>query len=62
MNYNNVTVNGLINSTFLTLALFMLFDIFIQGYASYHNGLLSLLIGPFTLYYLIVGHYTMSVN
>ncbi|MFT6986879.1 MAG: putative membrane protein [Psychromonas sp.] len=62
MNYNKITLSELINSTFLTLSLFILFDIFIQGYATYHNWVLSALIGLFTVYYLIVRHYAMPVN
>jgi|GEM_PF-6262268 len=62
MNYNKITLSDLINSTFLTLSLFILFEIFIEGYASYHTWVLSLLIGPFTAYYLIIRRYVVQVN
>jgi len=62
MNHSKIAISELINSTFLTLALFILFDLFIQGYAAYHNWVLALFITSFTVYYLIVRHYSLSVN
>lgn len=52
MKDNKEIVSQVIKSTFLTLVLFMLFDIFVQGYSSYHNWLVLLSIGLFAVYHL----------
>lgn len=57
MTYNKIIVSEAMKSTFLTLALFTLFDIVIQGYSDYHNGVVSLYIASLSLYYFIAKRY-----
>ncbi|WP_193755622.1 hypothetical protein [Psychromonas sp. psych-6C06] len=53
MTYNKIIVSEAMKSTFLTLALFTLFDLFIQGYSNYHNWIICLYIVLFSVYYLL---------
>ncbi|GLS92674.1 hypothetical protein GCM10007916_37460 [Psychromonas marina] len=57
MTYNKIIVSEAMKSTFLTTALFTLFDITIQGYSDYHNWIISFYVGAFSLYYLIAKRY-----
>ena len=59
MNYSKVIISEVMKSTFLTLALFILFDIIIQGYSAYHNWVLTILTGVFSAYCLIIRHHSM---
>jgi len=54
---SKIVVSEAVNSTFLTLALFTLFDLIIQGYSNYHNWIISLYIMSFAIYYIIAKRY-----
>jgi hypothetical protein len=53
MTYSKIVITEAIKSTFLTLALFTLFDIAIQGYSNYHDWIISLYFATFGLYLFI---------
>lgn len=57
MTYNKIIVSEAMKSTFLTLALFTLFDIAIQGYSDYHHWIITLYLASFSLYYFIAKRY-----
>ena len=57
MTYNKTIVNESMKSTFLTVALFMLFDLIIQGYSNYHNWIITFYVILFGLYCLIAKRY-----
>lgn len=57
MTYSKLIVNEAMKSTFLTLALFTIFDIFIQGYSNYHDWLISLYLASYGVYYFIAKRY-----
>ncbi len=57
MTYNKIIVSEAIQSTFLTLALFTLFDLIIQGYSNYHNWIIAFYVTLFSLYYIIAKRY-----
>jgi len=57
MTYNRVVISEAITSTFLTAALFMLFDLLIQGYSNYHNWIITFYVALFGLYYIIAKRY-----
>lgn len=57
MTYNKIIVSEAMKSTFLTLALFTLFDIVIQGYSDYHNWVIGLYLASLSLYYVIAKRY-----
>lgn len=57
MTYNKTIVNEAMKSTFLTVALFIIFDLLIQGYSNYHNWVITFYVALFSLYYLIAKRY-----
>lgn len=57
MNYSKAVLREVIKSTFLTLALFTLFDIFIQGYSTYHTWVLTFFIAVFCSFHLLRQHH-----
>jgi len=58
MTYNKkFIVNEAMKSTFLSIALFTLFDIYIQGYSDYHNWLISAYVALFSLYFFFIKRY-----
>ena len=59
MNYSKSIISEVMKSTFLTIASFMLFDIFIQGYSAYHNWVLPLLTTLSAGYYFRQRQYTI---
>jgi uncharacterized membrane protein YfcA len=52
MNYSQSLISEVIKSTFLTITSFILFDILIQGYCSYHDWVLPILASVAVGYYL----------
>jgi len=54
---SKIIVSEAINSSFLTLALFTLFDLVIQGYNNYHNWIISFYVMLFGIYYVIAKRY-----
>ena len=54
MSYNRSLTGAVVKSTFLTILFFTLFDIFTQGYSSYHNWSFPVLIIVAAIYYLII--------
>ena len=50
-------VNEAMKITLLTLALFTLFDLLIQGYSNYHNWIITFYVALFSLYYFISKRY-----
>lgn len=57
MTYNKIIVSEAMKSSFLTVALFILFDLLIQGYSNYHDWIITFYIALFGLYYIIAKRY-----
>ncbi|WP_157822420.1 hypothetical protein [Psychromonas sp. Urea-02u-13] len=57
MTYNRIIVSEAMKSSFLTVALFILFDLLIQGYSNYHNWIITFYIALFGLYCIIAKRY-----
>ncbi|MCP4321128.1 MAG: hypothetical protein GY951_17775 [Psychromonas sp.] len=57
MTYSKIIVSEAMKSTFITLALFTMFDLVIQGYSNYHNWIITFYIALFSLYYIIAKRY-----
>lgn len=49
-------ISEVITSTLLTLLLFIVFDVLIQGHSDYHNWIFSTLLGGGAIYFLVVKH------
>ncbi|WP_026339452.1 hypothetical protein [Psychromonas ossibalaenae] len=49
----NYIFHEVIKSTYLTLALAVLFDLFIQGYSAYHNWVISAFVGVYAVYHIV---------
>jgi len=54
---SKIFISEAVKSTFLTLALFTIFDLIIQGYNNYHNWIISLYFSLFSVYYFIAKRY-----
>lgn len=57
MTYSKVIVNEILKSLFLTIALFAVFDIVIQGYSNYHDWIITFYLALFSLYYPLAKRY-----
>lgn len=57
MTYSKTIVSEAMKSTFLTVALFTLFDLLIQGYSNYHNWIITFYVTLLSLYCLIAKRY-----
>ena len=57
MSYNKTLVSEAMKTTFLTLALFTIFDLIIHGYSNYHDWIITFSMVLFSLYYIIAKRY-----